>query len=91
MNERLTVSPISDSGIQAQPRFGNLSFFGGQPVKHVIHVYAVTGTRPYKAASKLTALAVATWLDQRLLPMLQCWRALPTAIAAAKVDHSDTA
>ena len=43
-----------------------------------------------KAASELTALAAAMARSARV-PMLQCWRALPTAVAAAKVDHSDTA
>ena len=43
-----------------------------------------------KAASELTALAAAMTRSARL-PMLQCRRALPTAIAVAKVDHSDTA
>ena len=36
------------------------------------------------------ALAAAMARSARL-PVLQCWRALPTAIAVAKVDHSDTA
>ena len=43
-----------------------------------------------EAASELTALAAAMARSARL-PMLQCRRALPTAIAVAKVDHSDTA
>ena len=43
-----------------------------------------------KAASELTTLAAAMARSARL-PMLQCWRALPTAIAVAKVGHSDTA
>ena len=47
-----------------------------------------------KAASELTALAAAmaaAMARSARVPMLQCWRALPTAVAAAKVDHSDTA
>ena len=43
-----------------------------------------------KAVSELMALAVAM-ARSACLPMLQCWRALPTAVAAAKVDRSDTA
>ena len=39
---------------------------------------------------EFTALAAAMARSARL-PMLQCWRALPTAVAAAKVDYSDTA
>ena len=42
-----------------------------------------------KAVSERSTLAMAR---SARLPMLQCWYALPlTAIAVAKVDHSDTA
>ena len=44
----------------------------------------------FRAASELTALAAAMARSARL-PMLQRRRALPTAVAVAKVDHSDTA
>ena len=55
-------------------------------------ILLVIYTRFYEAASEFTALAVAR---SARLPILQCWRALPTAVyvavAAAKVDSSDTA